>query len=204
MCGIECAVDLRPKTTVPRSNGYTFYYTSNMAQLTQRLNGAFDSTQPDDSFRWFMNETTFTKLGAPTRLKGIKIMTVPFKDDLILLAKEDYVLGRKGDSPKPKEETPRGHLLTSANNLVNGDRNNQYGPPTQDFQRTAEALNAYGFRGPGDRALESHDVAIIQMVLKISRLMWTPQKEDSWTDIAGYAACGYECALEEAKDGSND
>jgi hypothetical protein len=73
-------------------------------------------------------------------------------------------------------------------------RNNQYGPPTQDFDRTAGILNALGYRGPGGRQISSHDVAVIQIGVKLSRLTWSPGKLDSWVDVAGYAACGYECA----------
>jgi hypothetical protein len=38
------------------------------------------------------------------------------------------------------------------------------------------------------------------MAVKISRLMWTPAKRDSWVDIAGYAGCGFECAVNEEAD----
>lgn len=96
------------------------------------------------------------------------------------------------------EASPRAALLSEATELVTGDRNNSYGPPTQDFQRSSEALNAYGYRGPDGRLLQAHDIAIMVMSVKLSRLMWTPQKRDSWVDVAGYAACGYECAVEEA------
>jgi uncharacterized protein DUF6378 len=90
-----------------------------------------------------------------------------------------------------QEPTLRSELLDEAKNLVTGDRNNAYGPPHQDFQRTAEAANAYGYRGPHG-PLEAHDIAILVSLVKISRLMWTPGKRDSWVDLAGYAACGYE------------
>lgn len=99
----------------------------------------------------------------------------------------------------PASESPRASALNEARELICGDRNNSYGPPTQDFQRSADALNAYGYRGPDGRDLQAHDVAIMIMAVKLSRLMWTPQKRDSWVDIAGYAGCGYECAIEEAK-----
>ena len=90
---------------------------------------------------------------------------------------------------------PRSEVLTEALELINGDRNNSYGPPTQDFTRTAGVLNALGYRGPDQRELLGHDVALIIAAVKMSRLMWTPGKRDSWVDMAGYAACGYECAL---------
>ncbi len=91
--------------------------------------------------------------------------------------------------------SPRTSLLREAESLVMGDRNNQYGPPSQDFQRTADALNALGYRTAQGK-LQAHDVAMILMVVKMSRITWTPKKRDSWVDLAGYAACGYECTTE--------
>ena len=98
----------------------------------------------------------------------------------------------------------RGKVLTEAHDLITGDRNNRYGPPTQDFQRTAEILNAIGYRRPGGKGLQPHDVAVIQIALKMSRVTWTPDKRDSWVDIAGYAACGYECADEQGQVNNGD
>lgn len=92
----------------------------------------------------------------------------------------------------------RAQVLDEAKSLIVGDRNNQYGEPDQDFQRTANALNAFGFRkesSSGEHAwLAPDDVATIQILVKLSRLQWNPSKRDSWVDVAGYAACGAECA----------
>lgn len=98
-------------------------------------------------------------------------------------------------------KSPRASALDEARQLVTGDRNNQYGPPTQDFQRTANLLNALGYHRE-DATGEVHeilpsDVAIIIAQVKISRIMHSRPKRDSWVDLAGYAACGYECAEEE-------
>lgn len=101
--------------------------------------------------------------------------------------------------PPARQDSPRADVLDEARGLITGDRNNTYGPPMQDFTRTAGALSAYGYRGPGGRELQAHDVAIFVMAVKLSRLMWTPAKRDSWVDIAGYSGCGYECAAEEGK-----
>lgn len=92
-----------------------------------------------------------------------------------------------------KESNPRADLLREAEQLVNGDRNNQYGPPTQDFDRSAALLTALGYRKNDGQLIEGHDIAIIITAVKLSRLMWSPEKRDSWTDVAGYAACGWEC-----------
>lgn len=112
---------------------------------------------------------------------------------------DGFLSFREVPAPTLDEESPRASALDEARQLITGDRNNAYGPPTQDFQRSAEALNAYGYRGPDGRPLQAHDIAIMVMSVKLSRLMWTPEKRDSWVDIAGYAGCGYECAVEEAK-----
>jgi len=83
----------------------------------------------------------------------------------------------------------RSRMLHEAEKLVNGDRNNQYGPPDQDFQRTADLWTIYL---DGRRIIEAHDVAVMMALLKISRLSWKPNHPDSWIDLAGYAACGYD------------
>jgi hypothetical protein len=100
------------------------------------------------------------------------------------------------------KQSVRGSVLSEADHLVNGDRNNAYGPPTQDFRRTAGMASSFGFRfaaheGAEPVALSAHHVAIFIALVKLSRLAWTPQKRDSWVDLAGYAACGAECAFED-------
>jgi hypothetical protein len=83
----------------------------------------------------------------------------------------------------------RAELLADAEAAVNGDRNAQYGDPRQDFQRTAAMWGAYlGVE------VQPHDVAAMMALLKVSRIRWSPAKRDSWLDLAGYAACGWDCA----------
>lgn len=106
----------------------------------------------------------------------------------------------------------RSELLSMAEGLVNGDRNRQYGDPRSDFLRTATLWEAY-LNGAHERHLqeeytdgeiivEPHDVAVLMLLLKISRLAWSPEKEDTWADIAGYAACGWDCVAEDDDDNS--
>lgn len=102
---------------------------------------------------------------------------------------------------REKALPPRGDVLAEASRLITGDRNNQYGPPTQDFQRTAGALTSMGYRRLDAQGRElplvPSDIAIIVGMVKISRLMHQRTKRDNWTDLAGYTGCGYECSLEE-------
>jgi hypothetical protein len=82
----------------------------------------------------------------------------------------------------------RTDVLATAEELVNGDRNVQYGDPRADFQRTAAMWSAYlGCE------VAAHDVAAMMALLKVSRIRWSPTKQDSWVDLAGYAACGWDC-----------
>lgn len=92
----------------------------------------------------------------------------------------------------PSEITLRQDMLRKAEQLVANGRNNEYGEPTDNMQRTAEMLAAY-FGNRNGRSIEAEDVAAIGVILKLGRLAHNPAHEDSWTDIAGYAAIGYEC-----------
>lgn len=108
-------------------------------------------------------------------------------------------------------DNARSALLRGAENAVNGDRNAQYGDPNADFQRTADMWNAYlaGVleRQNGLVSLQTQDVAAMMSLLKISRIAWSPEKMDSWMDLAGYSACGWDCASrtfsKDPIDGSN-
>jgi hypothetical protein len=97
------------------------------------------------------------------------------------------------------EMTPmsrRSDLLEKARECVDGDRNVQYGDPNADFQRTCAMQQIYlsGIKEKrGSVLLMPHDVAILNILQKISRIVWSPEKEDHWVDIAGYAACGADC-----------
>jgi Domain of unknown function (DUF6378) len=97
----------------------------------------------------------------------------------------------------PKEPlTARQTILDTAKTCVLGDRNNTYGPPTQDFARTAALWTDLGFTFNGE-PVKAHHVAMAMMALKLSRLVWSPQHIDSWIDAAGYSACGFECTGDE-------
>lgn len=102
----------------------------------------------------------------------------------------------RGDAAEPVDDelNARAEVLRTAESLVNGDRNAQYGDPRQDFQRTADLWTTYL---DGKTEIEPHDVAIMMTLLKISRLRWSPEKLDSWVDGAGYLACGWDCARPE-------
>ncbi len=99
----------------------------------------------------------------------------------------------------------RKEILLTAEKMVNGSRQDDYGRPENTFGMIAElwstylkyrlpqtdvdptAINSYPF---GD--LTSWDVAALMILLKIARIGGGHGKSDNWIDIAGYAACGGE------------
>jgi hypothetical protein len=87
-----------------------------------------------------------------------------------------------GEHP-PKEED----ILEEALRLTKGDRQNSYGPPQQDFTRTATIWGAIL-----GTPVSAKQVALCMIGLKISRATWS-SKRDNWVDAAGYARCGWLC-----------
>lgn len=55
-------------------------------------------------------------------------------------------------------------------------------------------LNLRAFMSRGNIRLDGIDVAILMALMKIARLIESPNHMDSWVDLAGYAACGARCA----------
>lgn len=98
----------------------------------------------------------------------------------------------------------RAELLNAALDAVNR-RPKAYGPPERNFDRIAALWTVYvdgKYAQWGDGALrhvdclqfDAVDVACMMILMKVARIEETPDHDDSWIDIAGYAACGAECA----------
>lgn len=97
------------------------------------------------------------------------------------------------------EVDERAQLLKDALGIVTGDRAAVYGGPEDNFKRISKLQDVYlqlvaDVRYPYFE-LTPEDVAILNILQKIGRLVQSPDHRDSWLDIAGYAACGYSCTL---------
>lgn len=109
-------------------------------------------------------------------------------------------MSQKNAAAEPTPDPERVQPLRVAEQLITRDRNNTYGPPTQDFDRTARFWTIYlELKLKTDAVLEPHDVALMIDLLKTSRLVWSPGNFDSWCDKAGYVGCGWECVVAEEK-----
>lgn len=99
----------------------------------------------------------------------------------------------------------RDELLDKAKQCVNGDRDHDYGGPERSFDCIAKMWAAYlAYSKQVEISIAPADVAAMMAMLKLARIAKSPEKDDSWIDLAGYAACGAECADQCSKNGEMD
>jgi len=84
----------------------------------------------------------------------------------------------------------RSDVLYTADSLINGDRQNDYGEAYESFEAIGRMWSAY--LGVD---VAPHDVAHMMCLLKIARLRNGPHT-DSSVDVCGYAALGCELSDE--------
>lgn len=92
----------------------------------------------------------------------------------------------------------RKEILFTATEIVTKDRTAVHGEPEDNFTNIGQLQGVYitAIRQKRVGALLPHDVAILNILQKVARLIQSPHHIDHWIDIAGYAACGAECAPE--------
>lgn len=91
----------------------------------------------------------------------------------------------------------RKELLEEAAKITNGERQDHYGTPEDNFATIAQLWSLYIERVVTAKkekcmGLTSADVAAMMILLKVARVCSDPEHLDSWVDIAGYASCGGE------------
>lgn len=84
----------------------------------------------------------------------------------------------------------RAETLDSASRCVLKDRNQAHGDPEDNFSMIAQLWTAFL-----SYPVNATQVAAMMALMKIARLKHNPTHEDSWVDLAGYAACGAGIAL---------
>lgn len=65
-----------------------------------------------------------------------------------------------------------------------------YDGKEDSFARIARLWTAHLVNQGKTVAIGPQDVAMMMILLKVARLEQSPDHDDSWVDIAGYAACG--------------
>jgi len=81
----------------------------------------------------------------------------------------------------------REEILKKAGGIINGERAKDYGDAYENHERIAKMWSV----------LLDTDVSVSQVyqcmvAVKLSRLIVSPEHEDSWVDICGYGALGGE------------
>lgn len=93
------------------------------------------------------------------------------------------------------EYTSREAVLDSAKKCVCGDRDNSYGNPENNFGLIGKLWSDYlGIE------VSAVDVSMMMVLFKAARVKTGTAKFDSFIDIAGYAACGWEIATKEENE----
>lgn len=103
------------------------------------------------------------------------------------------------DEDEAKKLT-RAAVLEKARACVCGEREEDYGSPEDNFGCIAELWEAYlraaCVSSDANITVTPTDVAMLMALLKIARVgtSFVGGTADSFVDLAGYAACGAECA----------
>ena len=94
-----------------------------------------------------------------------------------------------------RDKMTRAETLDKAKQCVCGQRENEYGSPEDNFQSIAALWSVYK-----NTDFTATDVAMMMALLKIARIKTGTSTEDSFVDLAGYAACGAEIASNTNKE----
>lgn len=97
-------------------------------------------------------------------------------------------------------------ILNKAAELTGeGDRNQAYGAPINNMQATADIFNGYwNVRKKKVDCLEPVDVAMFLACVKMARIAFNPDHQDSYIDLAAYAGIAGEVRNKKMKgDGKN-
>jgi len=93
---------------------------------------------------------------------------------------------------KNSENPVRVQALRESARIINGQRDMQYGGPEDNFDRIAKIWSVIF-----QRTFTTEDVAMAMVGMKLARFASNAGfQSDTWIDIAGYAACGFEVGLE--------
>ena len=85
----------------------------------------------------------------------------------------------------------RSEVLQTAEKMVTGQREQDYGKPENNFEAIAAFWNVY-LEAIDHTALNAVDVAMMMAMFKEARIATGTGTDDSFVDACGYLACGAE------------
>lgn len=100
---------------------------------------------------------------------------------------DPYPPAAEVDPNESPPEPPRMTILEDAARAVMVERAHQHGDAAKNLGLTGDLWGLV----PGKR-LDAHDVALMNIMQKISRILCGHRNKDNYVDIAGYAALAWE------------
>ena len=124
---------------------------------------------------------------AAMRLRIEELEQAAHRDAAATRAAEAAAMYADIDTSAPVWIASRKSILEDAEKCVCGHREEDYGSPEDSFATIAELWTTYS-----GYSFTAVDVAMMMALLKIARIAGGRGSEDSFVDLAGYAACGGE------------
>ena len=101
------------------------------------------------------------------------------------------------DKLREQAKTSITAILNETIKAVTSNRMDHYGSPQTNHERIATLWNGFlsgravpAYEDESAPILSPSDVVMMMILVKIARLMNSPDHQDSWKDIAGYGAVG--------------
>ena len=110
----------------------------------------------------------------------------PFDPKNLRVSRADFDLAKRRNVSE--KATDRFSILTQAKNAVT-DREKSYGSPAKNYERVADLIQVIlADKLRPEAEISAADAVLINCAVKLSRLISSPDHEDSQADLAGYAA----------------
>ncbi len=98
----------------------------------------------------------------------------------------------------PEDTSSREYLLSKAKEIITTDRNLTYGKPENSFSVIADLWEVYVREKclkDGKITLTAEDATMMMVLFKVARTITGKPNPDNYIDMAGYAGCAGEIAL---------
>ena len=164
-------------------------------RLSEQWNKITESS-PDASIAELAERAGINEVRLQRMLRGSQVLVYDEYEAVAACMglKIDELLTPSDDVAEPEEppffETERGRILYAAIGAVCCEREEEYGSPADNFRLTAQLWSDYL-----QTKISAGDVALMMVLLKVSRVKSGRPKPDSFVDMAGYGAIAGELTL---------
>lgn len=164
-------------------------------RLSEQWNKITEAS-PDASIAELVERAGINEVRLQRMLRGSQVLVYDEYEAVAACMglKLDELLTPSDEVAEPEEppffETERGNILYAAIGAVCCDREEEYGSPGDNLRLTAQLWSDYL-----QTKVSAGDVALMMVLLKVSRVKSGRPKADSFVDMAGYSAIAGELTL---------